>query len=312
MRHPSEVPGGLPGLIRWATGGVFRVAGRAFDAVRHRATGWWEPRRVRFAARREVRGWKRQVRRGARGGFRVDVALGTVSTPDIPIIVCLWNRPTRIDAILTMLDSQSTEHGLRLMLWNNNPRDDAHYRERIASFRASGALRSVEYHSSRTNLGGFARFFLARRARAEGTESRQFIIVDDDQDVSPSFVEDLLRSARPHTYGGIWAWHYIDSHWNRRAAEPGDSVDYVGTGGSVCDLSIVDDDDFFTGLPHRFAFLEDQWLSGYARMRGWSLVKIDTPVEFVMHETNQFPALASLKDEFRIYLIDLAAQHTAR
>ena len=172
MRRPSEVPGGLPGLVRWATGGVFRVAGRAFDAVRHRATRWWEPRRVSFAARREDRRWKRQVRRGARGRFRMDVALGTVSNADIPIIVCLWNRPTRIDAILTMLDSQSTEHGLRLMLWNNNPEDDAHYRERIASFRASGSLRSVEYHSSRTNLGGFARFFLARRARAEGTESR--------------------------------------------------------------------------------------------------------------------------------------------
>ena len=307
MRHPSEVPGGVPGLVRWAVGGVFRVAGRASEAVRRRVERWWEPRRVRLAAWRDDSRWRRRVRRLAHGHFQLDVLLGAISNRDIPVVVCLWNRSSRIDAILTMLDSQSTEHGLRLMLWNNNRADDAHYRERIASFRPTGALRSVEYHSSQINLGGFARFFLARRVWSDGTESRNIIIVDDDQDVSPSFVEDLLGSAGPRIYGGVWAWHYIDSHWNRRAAEPGESVDYVGTGGSVCDLAIIADDDFFTGLPRRFAFLEDQWVSGYARMRGWSLMKIDTPVEFVMHDTNQFPAFATLKDEFRVYLIELAA-----
>lgn len=312
MRRPSEIPGGVPGLIRWASGGVFRVAGRAVATTRRGLTGWWGPRRMRITARWDDHRWTRRVRRLAAGRFRLEVLLGSVSDQDVPVIVCLWNRPSRIDAILAMLDDQRSEHRVRLMVWNNNAADDEHYRRRIAAFRARGALRSVEYHSSRTNVGGLARFFLARRAKRDGTKSRQFIMVDDDQNVSPSFIGDLMIAAEPRVFGGIWAWHTIDSHWNRSAAEPGDLVDYVGTGGSICDLDIVAAEDFFTALPRRYAFLEDQWLSAYARMHGWSLKKIDTPVEFVMHDTNQFPALAALKDEFRTYLIERSAQHTAR
>lgn len=236
-----------------------------------------------------------------------------MSTTDVPVIICLWNRPSRIDEILAMLAAQQSAHGIRLMLWNNNADDDRHYRSRIAAFDARGALRSIEYHSSRRNFGGLARFFLARRARIEHTASRHFIILDDDQVVSTSFVEDLMLAAEPHVFGGVWAWQSIDSHWNRRPAAHGQRADYVGTGGSICDLDIVADDSFFSELPRRFSFLEDQWLCAYATMRGWTLKKIDTPVEFVMDETNQFHGLAALKDEFREYLTELAAsQHTAR
>jgi hypothetical protein len=312
VRRPSEIPGGVPGLIRWAGGGVFRVAARALSTARAGLAGWWDPRRMRMTVRREDRRWARRVRHLAAGRFRLDVLLGTVSDQDVPVIVCLWNRPSRIDPILAMLDDQRSEHGVRLMLWNNNAADDEHYRRRITAFQPRGALRSVEYHSSGTNVGGLARFFLARRAKQDGTKRRQFIMVDDDQNVSRSFIGDLMSAAEPRVYGGIWAWHTIDSHWNRTAAEPGDVVDYVGTGGSICDLDIVAAEDLFTGLPRRYAFLEDQWLSAYARMHGWSLKKIDTPVEFVMHDTNQFPALAALKDEFRTYLIERSGQQTAR
>jgi hypothetical protein len=253
------------------------------------------------------------VRRSVAGRFDLEVLLGTVSNDDVIVIMCLWNRPSRIDDILALLDGQSSR-GVRLMLWNNAPAHDEHYRERIASFTPQGALRSVEYVSSNENLGGLARFFLARRALASGTTSREFIMLDDDQDIADSFIDDLLAAGGAHRVAGVWAWRYLGrSHWDRLPAIPGEPADYVGTGGCICDLSLVADTAFFTGLPRRYAFLEDQWMCAFARSRGWTLTKVDTPVEFVLHETNQFPALADLKDEFREYLAaEATRQQTAR
>lgn len=314
MRRPSEVPGGLRGKLRWAAGGVFRVARRGAGSVRRRIVDATAPWRTRFDDRLADRRWRRTVRRSIAGRFNLEVLLGAVSDDDVIVIVCLWNRPGRIDAILAELDAQSSARGIRLMLWNNAPADDAHYRDRIAAFTARGALRSVEYVSSGDNLGGLARFFLARRASSSGTTRREFVTLDDDQDVTASFVGDLLSASGSGRIAGVWAWRYLGpSHWDRVAVVADESADYVGTGGCVIDIALVADDAFFTELPRRYAFLEDQWMCAYARSRGWTLTKVDTPVEFVLHETNQFPALASLKDEFRQYLTrPEAGQQTAR
>lgn len=92
-----------------------------------------------------------------------------------------------------------------------------------------------------------------------------------------------------------------------RDPEPGQIADYTGTGGSICDIDIVRDSSFFTELPRRFAFLEDQWACGYAKSRGWAVRKADVDITFVLHETNQFLNYADLKNEFRVYLLALPA-----
>jgi hypothetical protein len=130
-------------------------------------------------------------------------------------------------------------------------------------------------------------------------------MLDDDQDVSEEFMERLASFAAPRRIAGLWAWNYLDSHWNRTRTPIGESADYVGTGGCVCDLSIVGSPSFFFQLPRKYALLEDQWMCSYARRRGWELIRAGVDVTFVLHETNQFPALAKLKDEFRQYLLAL-------
>ena len=220
--------------------------------------------------------------------------------------MCLWNRPQRIDDILSQLDSQQHSRPVRLLLWNNQPAHDAHYRERIAAHQRSGSLASVEYVSSARNVGGMGRFFLARRLRCAGYRGH-FIMLDDDQDITSSFTGSLLKYAAPREIAGWWTWTYIDSHWNRTPTAPGQIADYTGTGGSICDIDIVRDSSFFTELPRRFAFLEDQWACGYAKSRGWAVRKADVDITFVLHETNQFLNYADLKNEFRVYLLALAA-----
>jgi hypothetical protein len=216
--------------------------------------------------------------------------------------MCLWNRPQRIDAILSQLDAQRNPRPVRLLLWNNQSANDDVYRARIAAYRRVGSLASVEYVNSDRNVGGLARFFLARYLLRSGYLG-YFIMLDDDQDVTASFTSSLLGCAKIREIAGWWAYNYIDSHWNRTETAPGQIADYVGTGGSICDIEIVRDRTFFTSLPQRFAFLEDQWMCAYAKSRGWAVRKVEVDISFVLHESNQFILMADLKNEFRDYLI---------
>jgi hypothetical protein len=188
-----------------------------------------------------------------------------------------------------------------LLLWNNRPQDADFYRERIRAYRPHGALAEVALYTSPLNVGGLGRFFVARQLRQSGYRG-PFLMLDDDQDVSDQFAADLLAASGPRIIAGYWAWTMAGDYWARRPAEPGDRVSYVGTGGSACDIDIVADQTFFTDLPRYFAFLEDVWMCGYARRRGWTLRKVDTPIDFVLDETNQHHSLAELKAEFYRYL----------
>lgn len=244
--------------------------------------------------------WRAAMRLYRAGRFRMRELLRSGDPDGVAVIMCLWNRRERIDAVLTQLDAQQGTR-VRLLLWNNNPSDDAYYRERIAAYRAHGALASVSLFSSPVNVGGLGRFFAARQLWVAG-ERGTFVMLDDDQDVSDAFLADLLAASGPKTIAGYWAWTMEGDYWARTPAEPGDRVSYVGTGGCACDLDIVSDLSFFTELPRYFAFLEDIWMCGYARKRGWVLRKVDTPVEFVLDETNQHHTLAERKAEFYRYL----------
>lgn len=290
MRPLREVPAGAARRLRRYAGGAKR---RARSAA-HRLG-------ASVAAANKNLAWHTAMFNGRTGAFRVELLAGSPRQSALPVIMCLWKRPQRIDDILSQLDAQTTARGIRLLLWNNEPGNDAYYRERIAAYTATGALCSVEFRSSPVNVGGIGRFFIARKLRAAGYHGH-FAMLDDDQDVTARFADDLLDASAPHEFGGVWAWNYEGSHWNRSETPAGGVADYVGTGGSICDIEIVGDRSFFTELPRRFAFLEDQWLCGYARSRGWTLRKIETPYEFVLDETNQFHTMADLKNEFREYL----------
>ena len=289
--------------VRSFGGRGWRSLKRRAGGAQRRLTAVSTTSRTRAGEIRDETCWNVANLRGRHGIFRIEALNGTPNPDAMPVIMCLWNRPGRIDDILAQLDAQTSERPVRLLLWNNKPEDDAHYRERISAFTRSGALQSVEYVRSPQNVGAMGRFYLARqlfRAQYRG----HFITLDDDQDIQPTFVEIMQRYAKPHEFAGYWAWNYIDSHWNRTQTAPGELADYAGTGGAICDIEIVESTAFFTEIPRRFAFLEDQWLCGYAKSLGWQIRKADVDITFVLHETNQFPHLADLKDEFRLYLID--------
>lgn len=215
----------------------------------------------------------------------------------VPIVMCLWNRPARLPSIVRMLADQRTERPLRLILWNNKEENLPQYRRQLIDARL-GSLASIELYASPRNLGGVARFVVARWLWREGVRG-PFLMLDDDQEVGDTFVESLLSEFEPRTISAWWGFANHGSHWQRSEVAPGGDLDYAGTGGTVADLELVADPGFFE-LPARYLMLEDQWMTAYAKRHGWRVRKSAAAIDQVMAEEtgNQYHALRALKDEF--------------
>jgi hypothetical protein len=223
------------------------------------------------------------------------------SRQSLAVVMCLWNRPERIQTILTQLENQETSQPLRLVLWNNNRADDARYESALEQAELSGALDSVEFYASPANLGGIGRFLAVRQLVRNGY-SGPFVTLDDDQDIQPTFITDLLAAYQPHGAAGWWAFRTRASYWDRDLVLPGEDATYVGTGGAIYDSELVHDDAFFAELPSKYGFLEDLWASHVVRSKGWRLIRADTEIEFVLAERDQGHVLTTLKDDFYRYL----------
>jgi len=265
---------------------------------------WGRSRRQEFSAHLR---WRRgaPARRRIAATYRgilkrridFETVVGTVPADGLAIVMCLWNRPGRIEEVLRLLDGQATARPLRLVLWNNQPADSERYRSAITAFRPAGALRSIELHTSQ-NIGGIGRFIAMRELARRGYRST-FIMLDDDENVSPSFVEDLIAYAGPRTIAGVWAWLSADRYWTRgRVERSGEIANHLGTGGVACDSAIVRSERFFRGIPADFLFMEDMWMSRCALNSGWSLIAVDSPVEFVRADLDQGHAIIDDKERF--------------
>ncbi len=238
-----------------------------------------------------------QYRRILAEPVELETLLGEVHDDALTIVMCLWNRPERITDVLRVIDTQSTGRPLRLVLWNNQPADSSYYRSTISNYVRSGALSSVEFHES-VNIGGVGRFVAMRELVRHGYVG-PFITLDDDQNIAPSFVGDLLASSGARTIAGVWAWLSIDKYWRRvQVNSTGETPNHIGTGGAICDSALVRSDRFFTALPPDFLFMEDMWMSRCALNSGWSLVAVDSAVEFVLADRDQGHAIFNDKERF--------------
>jgi hypothetical protein len=227
---------------------------------------------------------------------------GTDDTATVPLVMCLWNRPERIEHVLGMLAALDPALPVRLLLWNNSGADAPYYASVVRAWASehpdgSGGLASVDLVQSPRNIGGLARFVVARLLRNGGYRG-PFVMLDDDQDVTPSFVQDLRRDWAPRSVVAWWGFSLHGSYWRRAEIAVGTTPDHAGTGGTMIDVDLVADDRFFARLPSRFAFLEDQWMTFFARSNGWRVVKGDTRIVLVLEEKNQYHGLKPLKDVF--------------
>jgi hypothetical protein len=294
----------LPPLPRAVLRRLYLVSRSVWRAVRGLAA---RSRRALFGVPSRARAgigrlaWRIHVDRYLMLPITLQLVAGRAHDDAIPVIMCLWARPARIADTLEQLAGQSECPPIRLILWNNRPANDAHYLAAIRAMGATGAIASVEFYSSRANVGGIARFLVARSITAR-SDATPFVMLDDDQDVSDHLIADLLAAWGPRTYAGFWSFTMVSSYWDRHSAELGAQASYVGTGGSICDSSLVHTRGFFSHLPARFGFIEDLWASRFAASHGWSLRRVDTPIELLDEAGNQYHALRELKPVFWDYL----------
>ncbi|MFD2674553.1 glycosyltransferase family 2 protein [Gulosibacter bifidus] len=224
------------------------------------------------------------------------VLLGKPDRSATPLIMCLWNRRERIEEILQQLDEQvdaqtNARMSLRVIFWNNCAQDQEWYETRIRAFAPSGAVSSVEFVQSPRNIRGIGRFIAARHLANEGSTGA-FLMLDDDEDITPTSLTTLLSAGGTRKLAGFWSWR-VDplDYWQRERAADGEKADYVATGGCVCDFELVRDDAFFNELPEPGLYIEDAWMSRFAGHKGWDLRAVDLPISFVLHETNQYNEL---------------------
>lgn len=223
------------------------------------------------------------------------VLYGSPSNDDVALIMCLWNRRSRIDSILKMLDQQVTSRRIRLILWNNSVADRDYYDKKVRGQIFAGAVSSVELVQSPHNIRGIARFIAIKHLVNSGYTGG-YLMLDDDQEVSSSFVATLLNDYEPRCIAGCWAWRAsAHDYWKREAALPGEPANYVGTGGCVCDSAIVADDTFFTELPMAGLFVEDVWMCRYALDRGWKVRRCNAAISFGHEDDNQYHDLRDHK-----------------
>ena len=258
-------------------------------------------RRVKHAPE-DVR-WRRSIGAILTNGVAVRTggAWSSTETGTVPLVMCLWNRPQRINHVLDMLASLDGV-SVRLLLWNNNHADADVY-DRAIRDAVRGSIASIDLFHSPRNVGGLARF-LATRLLVNGGYEGPVAFLDDDQDVTPTFLSDLLRDYTERSVVAWWGFSLHGSYWRRAEIEPGSPADHAGTGGTVLDASLVRDDRFFSRLPRRFAFVEDQWMTFVAHAAGWRVIKGRTHIDLVLEETNQYHGLLPLKDEFYVFARD--------
>lgn len=220
---------------------------------------------------------------------------------EIPIMMCLWNRPSRVVDMMRQLDRQDFTDGVELFLWNNNRKDHAKYLDLIRGFTGGGALHRVSIVRTPFNLGSIARFYWARKLAVAGRVG-PVIVVDDDEDVTDDFVSICARVYAPDMAYGFWAWTMGKTYWDRTPAVVGGPVDHVGPGGMVCDIALFRDPAFFREMPLQFWMLDDVWFSYFAKQKGLTLSKLPVDIEFVLPETNQHHTQGPMKDDFFKYL----------
>jgi len=229
------------------------------------------------------------------------VTLGEITEDAVPIVMCLYKRPARLPEIVRMLALQKTDGPIRLILWNNHAANTELYRRVLEDARLVN-LASIELYESPSNIGGIARFVVARWLWQAGVRG-PFVMLDDDQDVMPDFVATLLSEYRPHSVTAWWGFANHGSHWQRSEVAAGEALDYAGTGGTIADIELVSEPGYFD-LPARFLMLEDQWMTSRALRHGWQVRKSAVLIGQVMAEEsgNQYHGLRDRKDEFYDYL----------
>jgi len=183
----------------------------------------------------------------------------------IEVCFAIYQRPQRLPAILEQLKAQTIQN-FNVNIWNNSGKV-----LNIGSF----PIERIRVINSEYNIGPQSRFKLAKQ-----TTGNPIIFFDDDEELSPTFVEyhynEYLKFGPNCILGWFTRTFYQEKYWESHGARYGQEVDYIGLGGLVMDREIIDKEPLLQNIPPPFDKTDDMFLSFVARMKhGMKLIKIE-------------------------------------
>lgn len=189
------------------------------------------------------------------------ILIPTKSTKILPVIMCVWRRLEGFEKTIRQLNEQ-THKDFKLFVWNNNLELSDKFSEilKLSNF-------DYELYNSEQNIGGFARFILAKKIRRNPNLMDFCVFIDDDQDFGGEILETFISESRSNTILSQWGWEFVKLQYYgkdaRKERNPGETLHYAGTGGMVVDMRVFDSEGLYD-CPEKYWFVEDLWLSFYS------------------------------------------------
>lgn len=216
----------------------------------------------------------------------------------VPIVMCTWKRFEKLKTTLDLLEKQ-TNKAFSFNIWNNN----TEYVEPINKLLESSSYSyPIFVHHSDKNVGGFGRFYYAEKLA--NMEYDKVIFIDDDQTFGPNLIDTFLSEYEPKTIKSRWAWYLKTKYWDRVKVDVNSTLEpkYCGTNGMICDIEVFKDKNLFK-CPEEFWFIEDLWLSYFARIvHNYKLGATSVVMEVKDDGKDQFRGLINKKDTFYFWL----------
>lgn len=215
----------------------------------------------------------------------------------IAVIMCVWSRFNLLEKTLDMLESQ-TDKNFDFFIWNNNSK----VKEVKDLFNENKYSFNIETKTYHQNIGGIGRFYYAHYI---SNQYDYVIFIDDDQEFDKNLIKTFKEEANPQTISGWWAYKIWGEYNQRTRSQPYQEADYVGTGGMICPTSIFQDFKLFETLPREYIFVEDLWLSYFAKYEhNYKLQSSNVNINFIPNENirDQHYRLGKTKIDFHRFL----------
>jgi len=177
---------------------------------------------------------------------------------DIHIVMCCWKRFQSLEAQFAMLDYQTQSKRIHWHLVNNNYEEKDLLESIIEKCKEKYKNIKVSVTHFKDKFFGYQRFLYIKDHLIKKYLIDYVIIIDDDQIFHKNWVENIWKLRKPKLYTGFYCkkWNINNfNYWTESIITHQDSitndkkfitdVDYVGTGGSLIDISIFYENSLF-------------------------------------------------------------------
>eukprot|EP00928_Gymnodinium_smaydae_P095761 TRINITY_DN8291_c0_g3_i1.p1 TRINITY_DN8291_c0_g3~~TRINITY_DN8291_c0_g3_i1.p1 ORF type:complete len:335 (-),score=50.91 TRINITY_DN8291_c0_g3_i1:259-1125(-) len=230
----------------------------------------------------------------------------------IHVIACVWKR-NNTRAFLKKLSKSSVPGHLHIHICNNNAGRQTELESiarDVVHQRRDGTV-AIDIIGMEGNVGGFARFLVAKRMTEKMQGIDYIIMVDDDQYVRETTLAEVYARREPRKYKSWhgYNWYPNETHyWRpRERTYPGvqkalhntnvTTYQYGGTGMSIIDASIFRVKEVYK-IPKQFLFIEDLWLSYIVQLMGWPIERLFVLFDVAEEDSSgQWSHLMNLKSQ---------------